>query len=177
MTEFILSILSRILTTAFAPRPVVKRQGVLLLIRSGWRTAILTLGSKRRNVTIDPTNQIIRIYDRSFWVAEKREVIEFHQVQEIVYAYQDLFPANNWISHDEQDLFIVGLWLHDGRNVTLFRFYGQGQFVNNSIWPDWMMWDEFLKGKMVPHNMDSAALGLAELLSAMLDVPIGNGPL
>ena len=60
------------------------------------------LETTKRNNRSD--NQIIRIYDRSFWVVERREVIEFQRINEIIYAYEDLFPGNSWLSHDAQDL-------------------------------------------------------------------------
>ena len=48
--------------------------------------------------------------------------------------------------------------------------------MNNSIWPDWMRWDDILIGKMIPHNMETAALGLAELLSAMIEFLSATAP-
>lgn len=176
MSDFVDSIASRVLTKAFAPRPVIRREGVFLVVESGWRTSLLTLGGRHRRVTIDPQNKIIRIQDRRFWGFTKREVITFDRVNEIIYSYNDMM-ASNWISHDSEDLFRVGLWLLDGKEIILFRFYGQGEFINNSIWPDWMMWDDILPGQIVPHNMESESLVLADILAGMIGVPVGNGPL
>jgi hypothetical protein len=176
MNDLLWSLASRLLTKIFAPRPVIKREGTLLIIRSGWRTALLTLGARDRRVTIDPANRIIRVRDRRFWAFIGRQVLEFGQIGEIVYAYSDLF-GNDWVSHDSEDLFRVGLWLNDNRDITLFRFFGQGEFVNNTIWPDWMMWSENLRTQIFPHDMESQALAVAELLAAMVGVPIGNGPI
>lgn len=176
MSDFLFTIGSRLLTRTFAPRPVIKREGTLLILRSGWRTAFLTLASRNRRVSVDPVNKIIRMRDRVLWLIVRRQVIEFGQVSEIVYEYSDLFDSS-WFSHDSEDLFKVGLWLKDDRVVTLFRFFGQGEFINNSVWPDWMMWSDVLAGRVLPHDMESQALAVAELLSSMFDVPIGNGPI
>ena len=176
MGDILGSIVSRLITKAFAPRPVVRREGSLLIIESGWRTALLTAGGRKRRVSVDPKSRIIRIQDRRFWAFTSRKVIAFDRIHEIIYSYNDMM-GNDWVSHDSEDLYKVGLWLTDDRELILFRFYGQGEFVNNSLWPDWMMWDDFLPGQIVQHNLDSEALGVAELLSAMVGVPIGNGPL
>ena len=175
MADIVDSILSRLITKAFSPRPTVKREGVFLVIESDWRTAMLTLGGRKRRVTVDPQNKIIRIQDRRFWAFTNCQVIAFDRVQEIIYSYNDMLESG-WISHNSEDLFRVGLWLHDNRSVILFRFYGQGEFVNNSIWPDWMRWEDILPGQIVRHDMDSEALAVADLLSAMVGVPVGNGP-
>ena len=53
----------------------------------------------------------------------------------------------------------------------------KGEFVNNSIFPDWMMIDEIIPGQVVTHNMDSESLSIADVLSKIVGVPIGNGPL
>ncbi len=176
MGDLIGSIVSRLLTLALAPRPVIRREGAFLIIRSGWRTALFTLGGRYRKVTVDPARQIVQIKDRYFWLIIKTKVITFDRVRETIYAYTDML-SSDWFSHDAQDLFKVGLWLKDGNQVILFRFYGQGEFVNNSIWPDWMMWEDVLAGQVVQHGMDSDSLAVAELVATMIGVPLGNGPM
>ncbi len=176
MSDIVDSIASRLITKAFAPRPVVRCEGSLLIIESGWRTSMLTLGGRSRRVSVDRKNEIIRIQDRRFWAFTNRQVISFDRIQEIIYNYSDALESD-WVSHDAEDIFRVGLWLKDGKDIILFRFYGQGEFVNNSIFPDWMMIDEIIPGQVVTHNMDSESLSIADVLSKIVGVPIGNGPL
>jgi hypothetical protein len=176
MGDFVESIASRVLTKAFAPRPNVRCEGSLLVIESGWRTAMLTLGGRPRRVSVDRQNRIIRIQDRRFWAFTNRDVIAFDRIQEIIYSYNDALESN-WVSHDSEDIFRVGLWLKDGKELILFRFFGQGEFVNNSLWPDWMMAGDILPGQIVTHDMDSQSISLADVLSKVVGVPIGNGPL
>ena len=176
MSDIVGSIVARIVIKVFAPRPVVKCEGSLLIIESSWRTSMLTLGGRSRRVSVDRKNEIIRIQDRRFWVFTNRQVIPFDRIQEIIYNYSDVLESN-WVSHDSEDLFRVGLWLEDDKDVILFRFFGQGEFVNNSLFPDWMMIEESLPGQIVTHNMDSDSLSVADVLSKIVGVPIGNGPL
>ena len=174
MSDFIGSMLSRLVTKAFAPRPTIKKEGVFLVIQSGWRTALLTLCGRHRRVAVDPQSKIIHVRDRRFWFFIDRKVYAFDRIQEIIYSYSDLFNSD-WFSHDSEDLFRVGFWLRDGKEIILFRFFGQGEFVNNSIWPDWMMWGDILPGQIVTRDMDSASERLANLLGQMVGVPVGNG--
>ena len=166
----------RLLTKAFAPRPKVHVEGVLLIIESGWRTALFTLRGRHRRVSVDRKSEIIRIQDRRFWAFKNNQVITFDRIHEIIYAYSDALDSD-WVSHDTEDVYRVGLWLKDGKDLMLFRFYGIGEFVNNSLLPDWMMMDEILPGQIVTHNMESESLSIADILSTMVGVPIGNGPL
>jgi hypothetical protein len=176
MSDFLTSIASRLFIKAFAPRPTVKCEGALLIIESGWRTAFWTFGARKRRASIDRKNEIIRIQDRRFWFFVDRQVISFDRIQEIIYNYGDMLDSN-WVSHSSEDLYRVGLWLKDGKSIILFRFYGEGEFINNSIFPDWMMMDEILPGEIVQHNMDAKSLTIADVLSQLVGVPIGNGPL
>jgi hypothetical protein len=134
MDNFITEIFSRIATSLFAPRPHISHQNGALVIQSGWRTSMLTLGTRHRKVTIDVNRNLLRIRDRRFWFLINVQIINFSQIHEIIYSYCDLF-GNGWVSHDSQDLYNVGLWLKDQREVSLFKFYGQGVFVNNSLLP------------------------------------------
>ena len=176
MSDFVGSIVSRLFAKAFAPRPKISREGAYLVIQSGWRTAFWTLGGRKRRVSVDPVSKIVHIHDRTFWFFSNRQVVSFDRVQEIIYSYTDLMDSN-WYSHTTEDLFRVGFWLKDGKSVILFRFYGEGEFVNNSIWPDWMMWGDILPGEIIHNNMESESATLSELLSGMIGVPIGNGPI
>ncbi len=176
MSDIVDSIASRLVTKAFAPRPSVRCEGSLLIIESDWRTAMLTLGGRKRRVTIDRKNEIIRVQDRRFWAFTSRQVIAFDRIQEIIYNYNDMLESN-WVSHSSEDLYRVGLWLKDGKDLILFRFYGEGEFINNSVFPDWMMTGDFIPGQVVTHDMDSASLSIADVLSKIVCVPIGNGPL
>jgi hypothetical protein len=162
----------RLLIRIFSPRPTIKREGDLVVIRSTWRTALLTLGAVGRKVVIDPKSKVIRTNARIFWVFHRMRRIEFDWIAEVFSTYTDL--GDSYFSHFEEDLFCVGLKLKDGSHITLFRFYGQGEFINQSIWPDWMFAGDIMEGKLLPHSFEAESVGLADLLEAYLKVPVSN---
>lgn len=167
-------IVSRLVMKAVVPRPEVTVEGNCLVLQSGWRTAALTLGGRKRKVIVDRQKSLITIQDRRFWVSSKQTIV-FDRVHEVIYGYVDM-GGNDWTSGNEQDLFTVGLWLKDGKVVTLFRLYGEGEYINNSILPDWMFVDEIIPGQVVKHGMDDHALSVSDVLAATIGVPVGNGP-
>jgi hypothetical protein len=119
---------------------------------------------------------------RKAWAIKTFRRIEFTDIEEILYGYAEVSSdsfdtSSTWGAHTVQDLFTVGLLLKGGEQVTLFRFYGQGGFVNNGILPDWMYWDEYLVSPYTQGNQESDSLMFADLLSRMIGVPIGNPPL
>ena len=58
--------------------------------------------------------------------------------------------------------------------MALFRFYGDGGFANDGVWPDWMYWDEVIESHLTAKPNDDESLHFADLLSSMIGVPIGN---
>ena len=131
MSDIVDSIASRLITKAFAPRPVVRCEGSLLIIESGWRTSMLTLGGRSRRVSVDRKNEIIRIQDRRFWAFTNRQVISFDRIQEIIYNYSDALESD-WVSHDAR----IYLELDCGSRTERTSFCsGSMDKVNLSITP------------------------------------------
>lgn len=133
-----------------------------------------TLGGRKRKVIVDRQRELITILDRRFWISSS-EVIVFDRVREVVHGYVDM-GGNDWTSGNEQDLFTIGLWLKDGKVVTLFRMYGEGEYINNSLLPDWMFVEDIIPGAVVKHGMGDHALSISDVLAATIGVPVGNGP-
>ncbi|HLO99374.1 MAG TPA: hypothetical protein VK171_12330, partial [Fimbriimonas sp.] len=77
------SILSRLVTKAIVPRPTLKVKGTRLVIESGWRTAMWTLGGRKRTVIVDRQRELITILDRRFWISSS-EMIVFDRVREVI---------------------------------------------------------------------------------------------
>jgi hypothetical protein len=153
-------------------RPRVSKEGNVLIARSGWRSQLFCLGFAGRKVTVDPQQKIVRIHYRRFWFASTSRRIQFDWVSEVLYGYNEVAPE--WGAYTESDLFTVGLKLKTGEGVTLFRFYGAGDFVNNTIWPDWMYWDDFLTSPYLKGDQESESLLYADLLSRMIGVELTN---
>ena len=158
-----------------SPRPSIRREGDRLLLSSTWRTTLLTLGAMSRAVVVDPKLRTVRIARRNFWAFYSSRRIEFEWIREIIYTYRDLMDSD-WISHTEQDVFTVGLWLKNDDVIPLFRFYGEGDYINNSIWPDWMQWEGYLDAAITRGPQGAQSQQLADVLSGLIGVPNGNGP-
>jgi hypothetical protein len=158
----------------FSPR--IAKDGNLLIATSGWRAKLFSLGFGSRKVTIDPQSRAIRIALRRFWLFYHYRRIPFDEVSEVLYGYSDLNPDSVMplSVYQQNDLFTVGLLLKNGERVTLFRFYGEGDFVNNGIWPDWCYWGDQLEAQITKGNQEDESLTYADIVSHLVGVPIGN---
>lgn len=165
-------ILDRALTAVLAPRPDILKKGNVLVIRSGWRTWLFSLGARHRRVTVDPQTKVLRIRDRQLWVFFLSRRIEFEWVAEIVMDDTDLTPWN-WGTYTQEDVIRIDLRLKNGERVKLFRFFNQGDFVNDSIlFPDWCYWEEHVANAIVPGDqMSNIAARVGNVLSGLMGVP------
>lgn len=68
------------------------------------------------------------------------------------------------------DLVSVGLRLNTREEVHLFSFVGEGSFVNEGIFPDWLHWNEYLFDMKGTQERESRAF--VELLCRMLGVSV-----
>jgi len=156
----------------FTFRPTVRKEGQLLVVRSGWTAHLFSLGFGSRKLTVDPRQKVVRISKRSFWFFVRSRRLEFDWIDEILYGYSDM-GFGLW-THRSLDLFTVDLHLRTGEEVHVFRFYGQGGFVNDGPMPDWCYWDQNLMTPLVAGNQESTSRAFVEVLSGMIGVPIGT---
>jgi hypothetical protein len=77
-------------------------------------------------------------------------------------------------TYQEQALFCVGLRLVTGEEIVLFRFFGEGDFVNDSIFPDWMYSSDILIANATRGAQETDSLRFAEIVAAMIGVPIAS---
>jgi len=153
-------------------RPRVAKKGSLLVASSDWKSQLWSLGFGGRRLVVDPAQKTLRMVVRKFWFFRSSRRIEFDWVQEILYGYSDM--SAGWGAYQENDLFTVGLLLKNGERLTLFRFFGEGDFVNNSIWPDWMFWEDYLLANYTRGDQERESLLFADLVSRLVGVQIGN---
>lgn len=167
--------LSWIAARVFTFSPKVYCDKGLLIARTGWKANAFCLGFGGRSVSVDRNREMIRLRKRSWWFAINSRFIPFKAIEEITYGYNDVDPAGDisW-SHQQDDLFMVGLRLHTEEEIDLVRFYGQGDFSNNSDLPDWMYWEDALEAKITRGTQEGQALSYAEMLSHVVGVPIGS---
>ncbi|AIE85439.1 hypothetical protein [Fimbriimonas ginsengisoli] len=160
----------------FAFRPKLSKEGQLLVATTGWRAHLFSLGFGSRKVVVDPHLRVVRLQIRKWWFYRTSKRIEFDWVEEILYGYNDMSAGASWSAHQAQDLFTVGLLLKNREEVTLFRYYGEGEFVNDGVWPDWFYWEDNLVSPYLRNTQEGESLMYCDLLSRMIGVPIGNPP-
>lgn len=153
-------------------RPYISKQGPALVARSGARSQICSLGFAGRKVEVDPIVRFVRVTNRLFWFLTSSRRIEFDRIAEILYDYNDV-GVGFW-AYQQLDLFIVRLLLKDNEEVVLFRFFGEGDFVNYTTWPDWMYLGDHLEARLTKGDQERESLYFAEMLSGLIGVPIGN---
>jgi hypothetical protein len=98
--------------------------------------------------------------------------MQFDWIAEVEYAYNQLNPE--WGAYQEDDLFTVSLKLKNGENVPLFRFYGPGDFQNNSVWPDWCYWEDRVEANLTRGSQETDSLAYAEVVAHLIGVRLGN---
>jgi len=156
-------------------RPRISKDKGALVARTAPHIAVLTLGLKLRAVMIDPQQRAVRMFARYLWFFPKVRHIPFEVVAAVLYGYGDLNPAQGlpWgAAYQEWDMFIVRLRLQNGEETLLCRFFGQGAWVNDTIWPDWFYWEGQVMAGMTQGSQESESKAYAEMASKLIGVPL-----
>lgn len=154
----------------FCVCPRVRKGKGKLFASTAWRLRLLTLGTLYRQVIVDPKQEVVRIRRRYFWLFARNRRIPFDSVKAVIYGYQDWADTSWSWGRNTADLYTVGLRLHGGKELHLFYFYGEGEFVNEGPFPDWLYWDDYLFGAAGTQQRESHAF--VELLGKMIGVPV-----
>jgi hypothetical protein len=153
--------------------PRIRKSKGKLVARTCVLAGVLSLGLLLRRVVVDPKHKRVTVSRRLFWFFAKRVVIPFKHVESVVYSYEDWNAGTDWgWAGHTTDQFRVALKLIGGEEVHLFHFVGEGSFVNNSPFPDWMYWDQYVfdySGDQV-----GASRAFAEVLKKMMGVSLTN---
>ena len=164
------------LARIFNFQPRIRKEGNTLIASTGFTAQFLLLFSASRRVTLDPHTKLVRIRDRSFWFFVQWHRVPFDAVEAVIYSYADMSPGQ--ISpigaYRSMDVFTVGLWLRHGKQRRLFRFIGEGAFVNNGIFPDWCYWEENMVTPLVQGNQETGSRLYADVVSRMIGAEIVN---
>jgi hypothetical protein len=160
-----------LISRLFSIGPRIRDDGDRLIATTAWRYRLLTLGASDREVIIDPTRAVVVIRRRSLWVFRRRTVIPFSSVKGVTYGYDPWSPDSWWSwTYDGFDIDSVGLSLHDGGDVHLFNFFGEGAFANDGPLPDWMYWGDSALDCVGTQDAESRAY--AERLSRAIGVRV-----
>jgi len=68
------------------------------------------------------------------------------------------------------DCYTISLTLFDRRELTLFSFYGDGAFQNQSGMPDWCYWSDITFDRVGTQQAESKYF--VDLLSEFTDAPL-----
>ncbi len=160
----------------FNMRPRVRKLNGCLVADTGVRCAVLTLGLKLRRVLVDPTQRAVRIRARYFWVVPIVRRIPFDAVKEVIYDYHDVSPFGSisLSGYQETDMFAVRLRLVNGEEVLLCRFFGSGNFVNDTVWPDWFYWTEVQFSRISAGSQEDESRMYAIAVAGLIGVEIEN---
>lgn len=168
LMDFVVDIL---LARLFNVRPRIRKVGETLVADTAPHIAVLTLGLCLRKVVVDPHQQAVRIHARYAWLIPVVRYVPFHAITGIVYDYKDWsFP---WGTYQSRDLFSVIIQTQQRDSIVLCRFFGAGEWNNNTIFPDWLYWDEQLAAGLSQGDQESESRAYAELVSKLVGVEIG----
>ena len=151
--------------------PRISKLDGKLFASTARRLQWLTLGLCLRRVVVDPQQQELTIVGRYFWFFRTRRRVRFREIEAVTYGYQDwaMGACLDW-AHDSLDLYSVGLRLYDGDDLGLFHFFGDGAFIHDGTWPDWMYWEGCLLDMSGTQDRDSRLF--VDLLSKMIGVGV-----
>jgi hypothetical protein len=132
---------------------------------------LLTLTLLHRAVVVDSQKKSVIIRRRLFWFLASEKEIPFKRIASLSYDFEDWNPSTGMgFTGGTTDCFTVKLNLTNGKQVHLFHFFGEGTFVNNSIFPDWMYWSDFAFDAAGTQAEKSRAY--VTVLQKLLNVPL-----
>jgi hypothetical protein len=152
--------------------PRIEKSGERLIARTSFVQALLCLGLFRRLVEVDPARKVVSVRDRRCWLFSREKSIRFDLIKDIIYRYDDFSIGLGWSAGQSTDCFRVGLRLLNLDEVFLFSFSGAGTFVNNSVWPDWMFWEQYALD--FSGTQESHSRAFVEILMKMVGVSLVN---
>lgn len=160
----------------FNVRPRIRLVNGAIVATTAPHIAVLSLGLKLRKVMVDPNHRAIRIFARYAWFFTKVKRIPFEDVKYVLYKYVDASPLGGLpnTTYQEQDLFVVGVRLRNRKEHTLVRFYGQGDFANNSIMPDWVYFDQIGMSRLSQGSQEDESRLYATSVANMIGVELTN---
>jgi hypothetical protein len=77
--------------------------------------------------------------------------------------------------YQELDLFTVGVVLTSGEAVTLCRFFGPGDWVNNHFMPDWVFFDDHLAAALSRGDQEEESRAYATVVARTVGVELAQG--
>jgi hypothetical protein len=154
--------------------PRITRQGDVLVAETPWITHFLCLFYGSRKVLIDPTARTVKLRKRFAWFVLNEHVYRFDQILNLIADYRDWSLSQlSWSgAYRDRGIFTVELRLTTGERILLFRFYAQGDFVNDGIFPDLMYWGDFLEASVSKGDNYTHSEAYAEVAAGIIGVRV-----
>lgn len=97
-----------------------------------------------RSLKIDRQRRTLTIFHLDFWLIPQKWVVSYHDIRDINYKYRDYgFLRSLNYARNSLDCYTVSIELQNYRVIDLFWWYGEGEFLNESILPDWVFWQQY----------------------------------
>ncbi|MCC5874811.1 MAG: hypothetical protein JJU11_01200 [Candidatus Sumerlaeia bacterium] len=97
-----------------------------------------------RSMRLDRRQQVLTVFHLDFWIIPRWWKIPYRDVRDVLYKYKDYgFARNVYFARSSLDCYTVALELTNFHQVDLFWWYGEGEFQNETLLPDWMYWKQF----------------------------------
>lgn len=132
-------------------------EGHAFVARTSWINMLITLGLWGRTVRLDPDTRALQITDRVLWLIPIRRTVRLADIDEVLYRYRDLTDILPMMhARDAIDCYTVGIRQTNGNDIILFHFLGEGEFTNDTLWPDIFYWWEFtfdVQGSQKRHSL------------------------
>jgi hypothetical protein len=155
-------------------RPRISRNGNVLVARTGWKSQLLCLGFAGRKVTVDPDRKFIRVTQRLLWFFNFGHVYTFERILYVLSGYRDWSFSNLSLSgaYRDRGVYTVELRLTTGERIVLFRFFSEGDFVNDGFFPDMFYWSDYVDAVITKGNQGTHAEAYAQLVAGLVRVAI-----
>jgi hypothetical protein len=119
-----------------------------------------------RQVIVDPNDETLSVRDRYLWLFQRTRTFRFSEIQAVTYGYDDWSGTIFGEARHPLDCYQVGLCLGDEREMTLFYFFGESEFLDGSLLPQWSLWPEYTVDLV--GTQQSRSRLLVDLLSTMM---------
>jgi hypothetical protein len=158
-------------SSLFSTGPVFRRSGRKLIIRTSRVARWLSLGMVNRKVVIDPDRKRVRIEDRFMWFRPTYDSYSFDLITGVSFHLNNGL-RNEGFTEDGMEAYSLGLKMYgaDAPNIHLFRFLGEGPFINKGPLPDWFYWYQALTD--IRGTQEEDARHFVTVLSRVLNKPI-----
>lgn len=75
-------------------------------------------------------------------------------------------------AYRDRGVYTVELRPTTGQRIMLFRFYSEGDFINDGLMPDFMFWDEYLEATLTKGDQGREAEAFGKIIAGLVGMRI-----